>query len=249
MIKYLSDDTKYRNVTAKLKDKDVFFTRINVLYKSYGLNCDFLDIWYQSFNENYVSLISRLDNQFILFLTESSNIQEIKEFLNVLGFSHLLFNEKYSLNFNSYKSEIGLIMKREFIDNRVKENNCIFTTENEYKDVFNFFNSCNSRVVKISDYGYFVTDLHSKVRVDCSKIYSLKFNDKIVSCAIITGDEYSKIISPIATLPHYRNNDYAKSLLNNIEEDNLYLFCEDNLKDCYTKMGFNIIGKWKEIHR
>ena len=160
-----------------------------------------------------------------------------------------MFNEKYSLNFNSYKSEIGLIMKREFIDNKVKENNCIFTTENEYKDVFNFFNSCNSRVVKISDYGYFVTDLHSKVRVDCSKIYSLKFNDKIVCCAIITGDEYSKIISPIATLHQYRNNDYAKSLLNNIEEDNLYLFCEDNLKDCYTKMGFNIIGKWKEIHR
>ena len=53
MIKYLSVDTKYRNVTAKLKDKDVFFTRINVLYKSYGLNCDFLDIWYQSFNEDY----------------------------------------------------------------------------------------------------------------------------------------------------------------------------------------------------
>ena len=53
MIKYLSDDTKYKNVTAKLKDKDVFFTRINVLYKSYGLNCDFLDIWYQSFNEDY----------------------------------------------------------------------------------------------------------------------------------------------------------------------------------------------------
>ena len=93
MIKYLSDDTKYKNVTAKLKDKDVFFTRINVLYKSYGLNCDFLDIWYQSFNEDYVSLISRLDNQFILFLTENSNIQEIEEFLNVLGFSHLLFNE------------------------------------------------------------------------------------------------------------------------------------------------------------
>ena len=83
MIKYLSDDTKYRNVTAKLKDKDVFFTRINVLHKSYGLNCDFLDIWYQSFNENYVSLISRLDNQFILFLTENSNIQEnIKEIVS-----------------------------------------------------------------------------------------------------------------------------------------------------------------------
>ena len=81
MIKYLSNDTKYKNVTAKLKDKDVFFTRINVLYKSYGLNCDFLDIWYQSFNEDYVSLISRLDNQFILFLTENSNIQEIEEFL------------------------------------------------------------------------------------------------------------------------------------------------------------------------
>lgn len=249
MIKYLSDDTKYKNVTAKLKDKDVFFTRINVLYKSYGLNCDFLDIWYQSFNEDYVSLISRLDNQFILFLTENSNIQEIEEFLNVLGFSHLLFNEKYSLNFNSSKSETGLIMKREFIDNNIKENNCIFTTNNEYKDVFNFFNNCNSSVVKISDYGYFVTDLHSKVRVNCSKIYSLEQKDKIVSCAIITGDERCKIISPIATLPQYRNNDYAKSLLNNVKEDNLYLFCEDNLKECYTKMGFNIIGKWKEIHR
>ena len=171
MIKYLSDDTKYKNVTAKLKDKDVFFTRINVLYKSYGLNCDFLDIWYQSFNEDYVSLISRLDNQFILFLTENSNIQEIEEFLNVLGFSHLLFNEKYSLNFNFSMSETGLIMKREFINNNVKENNCIFTTVNEYKGVFNFFNNCNSTVVKIADYGYFATDLHSKVRVNCSKIY------------------------------------------------------------------------------
>lgn len=249
MIKYLSVDTKYRNVTAKLKDKDVFFTRINVLYKSYGLNCDFLDIWYQSFSEDHVSLISRLDNQFILFLTVNSNIEEIEEFLNVLGFSHLLFNEKYSLSFNSSKSETGLIMKREFVDNTIIENNCIFTTNNEYKDVFNFFNTCNSTVVKISDYGYFATDLHSKVRVNCSKIYSLKVNDKIVSCAIVTGDERCKIISPIATLPQYRNNDYAKSLLNNVKEDNLYLLCEDKLKECYTKMGFNIIGKWKEIHR
>ena len=146
-------------------------------------------------------------------------------------------------------SETGLIMKREFINNNVKENNCIFTTVNEYKGVFNFFNNCNSTVVKIADYGYFATDLHSKVRVNCSKIYSLELKDKIVTCAIITGDEYSKIISPIATLPQYRNNDYAKSLLNNVKEDNLYLFCEDDLKECYTKMGFNIIGKWKEIHR
>lgn len=97
--------------------------------------------------------------------------------------------------------------------------------------------------------GILQSDLHSKVRVNCSKIYSLELKDKIVSCAIITGDEYSKIISPIATLPQYRNNDYAKSLLNNVKVDNLYLFCEDDLKECYTKMGFNIIGKWKEIHR
>ena len=248
MITYLSDDAKYKEIAVKLNGKDVFFTRINVLYKAYGLDCNFLDIWYQSIDEKYVSLISRLDNQFILFLTENSDIKEIYEFLNLLGFSHLLFNEKYSIDFHCARCDTGLIMKRECLVNS-KDIGCTFTTNNEYKEVFNFFNSCNSSVVKISDYGYFVTDLHSKVRVNCSKIYSLKEDDKIVSCAIITGDEYSEIISPIATLPQYRNKDYAKGLLNNVREDNLYLFCEDNLQDCYTKMGFNIIGKWKEIHR
>lgn len=249
MIKYLTEDNKYKVVIDKLNDKDLFFTRINVLYNTYGLNYNFFDIWYQSINGEYVSLISRLDNQFILFLTENSDTQEIEKFLLVLGFSNLLFDDKYSLYFENAVIYTGPIMRKTRVLQVNQMDNCKLIINSEYKDVYNFFNSCNSTDVSISDYGAFATDIHSKIRKNCSKIYSLYKNENFVSCAIITGDCHNKIISPIATLPEYRGNGFAKYLVNSIDEDELCLFCEYELEEFYDNIGFMTVGKWKEIHR
>lgn len=254
MIKYIDSNKQYEEIKNTFSGEDTFLTRLNVLFTSYGVNESFLDFWYQVLpcdeDSKAVSLIARLDSDFILCLTEKSDLNEIQEFLNILNFSSVLFNNKYALNLVGDSYKIGCILKRKNID--FKNNNSLLEIKYNYpyKELFSFFNNCNSDDVKIKDYGSFATDLNCKIKGGCGKTYCLVENSEILSACITTFDSVNTIISPVATLENMRKKGYATHLINSIKAENICVYCSDDYRaDVYTKMGFVNSGEWKEVYR
>lgn len=254
MIKYIDSNKQYEEFKNTFNGEDTFLTRLNVLFTAYGVNESFLDFWYQSppcgEDNKAVSLIARLDSDFILCLTEKSDLNEVQEFLNILNFSSALFNNKYALNLVSDSYRIGCILKRKNID--FKNNNSLMEIKYNcpYKELFSFFNNCNSDYVKIKDYGSFATDLNCKIKMGCCKTYCLIKDKKIISACITTLDSANTIISPIATLENMRKKGYATQLINSIKAENICVYCSNDYRvDVYTKMGFVKSGEWKEVYK
>jgi predicted GNAT family acetyltransferase len=102
----------------------------------------------------------------------------------------------------------------------------------------------------LPDYGDFVTGLYGKIRNNTAKIRSIYNDYNIVSCCITVTDNINTIINAVGTDKNYRNKDYAKTLIYNMSGKNTYLYCNDDIHTViYEKMGFKIVGKWKEIYR
>ena len=123
--------------------------------------------------------------------------------------------------------------------------------EDNYKKVYEFFNSQKCDDVKINSYGDFATDLFSKVRCGVSRVFSIYENDKIISCMIATGDKVNTIIGPVATSKEFQNCGLARNLIYSVDDtQNVYLYCKDDEHtQIYRKMGFVPDGEWKEIYR
>ncbi|MCH5202866.1 MAG: hypothetical protein J1F17_06630 [Oscillospiraceae bacterium] len=267
MITYIDKVSEFEKAVSSFQIHNPFLTKILISYKSYGLDYFYTDYWYQKTKDGFTSLIFRCDGQFVLCLTDKSDLIEISTFLNMLGFRSLLYDNKYNLNINATEQHTGVIMRLDsheqlFTHKKIncneKNYNFKICKENNLKRIYSFFNSMNSGDVQISEYGSFAKDLHSKIRSGCGVVYSLnKYNEnqeEIVSCCITITDGYNGIIGPVATKHEYRQKDFAKSLISciNSEENckKLFLFCMDDIrKEIYTKMGFITVGKWKEIYQ
>lgn len=267
MITYIDKVSEFEKAISSFQINNAFLTKILIAYKSYGLDYPYTDYWYQKTKDDFTSLIFRVDGQFVLYLTDKSDLSEISSFLNLLDFKSLLYDNKYNLSIIGKEQYTGVIMRlhssEQLFNHRdinSNEENYSFEIckESNLKRIYSFFNSLNSKDVQIPDYGSFATDLHSKIRSGCGVVFSLykyiKFKSEMVSCCITLTDGYNGIIGPVATKQEYRQRDFAKALISRTNTDrnyeNLFLLCMDDIrKEIYTKMGFTPVGKWKEIYR
>jgi hypothetical protein len=245
MIKYIDKDDTFMGVITALK-QDTFLTKISIVYKAYGIS-KYADFWYQYRNEKYTSMLMRVGGDFVLYLSDESDMYEISEFLKVVGFNRVLYNAEYKLSIDNIKENIGVIMKLSSGINGLDGN---IGEENNYKEVYGFFKGLNSKSLELPEYGDFVTDLYSKVRCKLTKVKSIYNDNKIVSCCITVSDNINTIVNAVGTDKNYRNKDYAKNLIHNMKGENTYLYCNDDIHTViYEKMGFKTVGKWKEIYR
>ncbi len=268
MINYIDKDCEFENALTYFQIHDAFLTKILITYKTYGINFQYTDYWFQKNGEEYTSLIFRIDGQFVLYLTDNSNLEEIESFIELIGFNSILYDNKYSIKIGCRKIFSGAIMKLVNPEILLKHRYININDEDDYqfeickednfKRIFNFFNSVNSDDVKISSYGSFATDLFSKMRSGCADVFSIykykKLHSEIVSCCVVLNDGFNSIIGPVATLKEYRKKDFAKALISNVnaenKQKNIILFCKNDVrKEIYEKMGFMPVGQWKEVYR
>lgn len=250
MIKYIEEGSLFSQIQDSFENHDTYLTKINSVFKAYGIGVKGIDFWFQQNQSEYTSLILKTDGNIVLYLTQNTDTTELSEFINVIGYSSVLFDNNYKLQIPCSRQSQGIVMKlcKKHVPN---ENHINITIEDNYKKVFEFFNSLSCDDVKINSYGDFATDLFSKIRCGASKVLSIYENERIVSCMIATGDDANTIVGPIATAKGFQNCGLGRGLINSLDNtENIYLYCKDDEHThIYKRMGFTSCGEWKEIYR
>ena len=250
MIKYIEDERLFSQIIESFENHDTYLTKINSVFKAYGIGVKGIDFWFQQNQSEYTSLILKSDSNIVLYLTPKTDITELSEFLCVIGYLSVLFDSSYKLQIPCSSQSQGIVMKL-YEKHRPDKSSLNIVTEDNYKRVFEFFNSLNCDDVKINSYGDFATDLFSKIRCGASKVFSVYENEKIVSCMIATGDEVNTIVGPVATAKEYQNLGLGRELIYSLDNtQSVFLYCKDDEHTLiYRRMGFVPCGKWKEIYR
>ena len=254
MIKIIDINFNPLQNIFNLDSNDTFLCRIGSLYNTYGIDKSFVNFWLQlDDNSHITSVISMLDFQMTLYLTQNSNIEEIEEFIYIIGAKSVLTDYKYNLKLNSFNKLSGDILKFDYKFNMQTVSNQINTTPPKVKDLYKLLNSVYGN--NFADQNSFCLDVSHKLLKRTSRIYSITDKGELVSCAMTVAEfQNTAIIGAVATLKSSRSNGLATDLVMRFadkltqEGKSVYVYTDNSkINEFYNKIGFNKDGKWNEF--
>lgn len=237
MIKLIKDN--YCDIFDFCAD-DLYSVRIKSLLLAYGTKYDFASFYCQYINNELTAVISKLDGDFTISANEYADVNEIEEFLTIIGFSTILCDG--SLSFNLKFSE-GIVMrcdKKPEIFNR-------YAVINEYPRLMDLFNFAD---YDKADFESWYVDISHRIRHNCAKAYTLCINDEIISSAVYSAIyNNDAVLSAVKTEPEFRRMGYASTLVSHMLCDikgTVFLMRDkDRNEEFYNKLGFENTGKWR----
>lgn len=234
----LLDETFCPEIYGK---KDIFSVKIFSLFRAYGTKYPFIRFYAQKSDGEVTAVICILDNDITLsYIQNKADIEELTEFVNVMGFSTLLCDDAFLLD-REYDS--GIIMSSE----RKTEIACDYTDVDEYPYLFDLFNFVDYGNV---DFESWYVDISHRIRHGCAKAVTLNVDGEIISSAIFSSIyENDAILTAVQTKPEFRKSGYASALVSAMCCDvtgTVFLMREkDKNESFYKKLLFDNIGKWR----
>lgn len=254
MIKIHQGDFDIKNYLDKFPGDDPFVCRIASLFNAYKELIPFADFWVQlDKNKNGVAALSRLGTQFVLYLTDSADLEEIASFIRVAGASSLLMDGRYTLDLKSKRESAGRIMRYIFPKPQLLENDHVISPK--LKDVYNLLVENFPDNSNLPDCESFCLDISFKQRRNTSRVYGIEDKEgSLVSCAMTVAETKScAVIGAVATGKGYRNKGFGTYMTKYItsclfrEKKKIYLYREENKNEkFYNTAGYINCGTWKE---
>lgn len=224
---------------------------IEALIKTYGFNTSFAMFWIQELDGKITAAVSKVDSHVIVAAEDGFDLQELKEFLNVIGFSSLL-GEKWVLDDLGFKiSEKGIIMKYSSLA-MTDENNepMAFACEPPYRKIYNLLKEPDAFGESIPAYEDWLCDLSARVRNNCARVLFREKEDRCISCGMFTFESDSgAVIGAVATHKDYRSMGYASDIVKELctaaqkEKKDVFLMCREDKVSFYKKLEFEITGE------
>lgn len=225
-------------------ENDIFFQRIFSDYKT--LSC-FNDVmFYACIDEDVSAVISKVGGNVTLSASKNAPLDEIREFLNVTGFSKILCDNEFSEYFKGRKEQ-GMILKIQGGCTWDCKANQLYSENLKdmfalVKNVFGFD----------GDYFTWVADLSHRMRHNSAHLYGIYCEDKLISGAFsLFETEKSTVISSVATLEEYRHQGLGESVVKTVIAENnkdCFVFTEiEKTENWYKNMGFVPCKMWSEI--
>lgn len=241
MIKLIDNFEEYNFSSF---ENDIFFQRILSDYKT--LSCFDDVIFYVCEDEEISAVISKVGGNVTLSAKETAPFEEIREFLNVTGFSKILCNNEFSEHFDGRK-EYGKILKI--------QGGCNFSCKAEklYSENLKDMHGLVCNVFGFDgDYFTWIADLSHRMRHDSAHLYGIYCDDKLVSGAFsLFETEKSAVISSVATLREYRHQGFGERVVKTVIAENskeLFVFTEnERTESWYKNMGFVPCEMWSEF--
>lgn len=222
------------------KQRDIYSVKILSLLKSYGTKYNFAVFYRQIIDGNVTAILSKLDNDFTLAVSDDFDDSELVHFFVVSGYSSITCSEVFEFG---AKYEYGYVMASDTkIDDYMQG-----TTLDEYPklmDLYNFIDYQNQ------DFKSWYVDISHRVRHGTAKAYTLNVGDNIISSGILSSviDDYS-ILTGVRTEDEFRGMGYGSCLVNSICNDvkgTVYIMRHKDLNESfYNKIGFENVGKWR----
>lgn len=252
MIKIADKDFDVDNLLRPLSKDNPFGCRIYSLYNCYDSSLPFVDFWVQIVNNICVSAIARLGTQFIVQLSDLSDVEEISSFLRVAGTTSILCDNKYKLDVFSEKKKSGAVLK--FFGSP-------YEIEEEYqlcsptiREAYELLVLCKEEGFEAPDFESFNLDVSHKLRHNAIRMIGLKEDGKLKAVAMTVAEtETDAVLGAVASHPQCRNKGYGsfmvKSLTNELLRENKSIYLHraiDKNISFYSNLGYKVQGKWCE---
>lgn len=223
-----------------------YAARISALAKTYGFGYDFVLFWVQYINDEPVAAVSRIDGNMSVCCTEKADYDELKEFINTVGFSSLSCRKEVLGKLGLTASKSSFIVK--YKGAYAPADPCVLW-DYDKKEVFELLCACG---FEMGDYGMFLADYCSKLNKGTAKLAVCAENGLNACASALFIGEKSVLLGAVATRETARGKGYAsklvKALADIFGDKTVYLFCRnDSLLAFYEKIGFESDGIWVEV--
>lgn len=252
MIKIADKDLNPAPLLERLSREDPFGCRIYSLYKSYDYTLPFVDFWVQGKENMCTGAIARLGTQFILRLTDASDLEEISSFLRVAGATSILCDNKYKLDVFSENVKSGAVLKFFGSPYKIEESYNVVTPE--IKETYELLRLCKEEGFEAPDFESFNLDVSHKLRHHTIRMIGIREDSVLQAVAMTVAEtDTDAVLGAVASHPEYRNRGYGAYMVQVLtnallaENKNIYLHrAMDKNVRFYSRLGYKVYGKWSE---
>ena len=245
----------YIEIINAVSQSDPFACRIISLYNSYSPELAFVDYWLlQNDDGDYTGAIARNGSNFILFLTEHSDIDEVSSFMRVAGASAVICDGKYELELNGCKTLTGKVLVRTvpFDD----EDNGLTFSEPDIKAVYEMIVKSADENFNPPPFDEFYVDVNHKLRHNTARLVGIDEDGICVASAMTVAESpNSAVLGAVSCDPNFRRRGFGSALIKYLtnmlvaENKSVYLHRAQNANvDFYKSLGFEEYGTWREYY-
>ncbi len=210
---------------------DFLTTKIEANLLSYGNKTDFLYVWYQQSGVDITALLCKFEQSIIIVADASADFDEIKEFLNVVGFKNLQSTpfvlNKLGFDYNEYQ----VVFK-------MAEKGGTLPPMPSIKTVYEIlYGEENPHIKKVDFEGFYVDLCHRIRHVTAAAV----LNESAV-CVASHITKTKAVISGVATNKNARNMGLGSlalnELLKSLDGRKIFAAAENSVVPFYIKNGF-----------
>lgn len=254
MINSANDADSFIKEVQAISAVDPFACRIISLCNSYKPDLVFVDYWLvQNDSGKNTGAIARNGSNFILFLTDDSDIEEISSFMRIAGASAVICDGKYQLDFSGGKTLEGkVLVKAEAFDD---EDDLSFI-EPDIKSAYGLIQKSADENFVPPNFEDFYVDVNHKLRHNTSRLLGIEENGVPAAVAMTVAEsDNAAVLGAVSCDPEYRRRGFGSSLIKHItnilvgEKKSVYLHrAENDNVEFYKNLGFTEYGSWREYY-
>ena len=228
-------------------NRDVFGTRIKAYYTCYGTDFDFVKFWAQ-YGENgeMTAVVSRIDGDATI-CAENADAQELKEFLNIVGFRTVQCEKSLAEKLGGGDFEQGYVVRCEKAE---KYNRAEIKKHFELREIYDIIKPEN--LTGVGDYLPWLSDTTYRVNRGAAEGRIAVLDGENAGCAMVLfRTDCAALLGAVATRPQFRGRGAARSLVLGLAEDELRqgrrveLLCrKSSIVEFYKSIGFDVINEW-----
>ena len=250
MIYYINCKDKEK-ISKALKlcgnSADIYSCRILCLIESYKDYDGMISLWIQYDQNNYpTAVIIKYGSDITLSFGENADIDEIREFIALVGASSVLSRIKL---FDGSESGIIMRLAGKKTDNR-RNNNPDVDFSPDLSAVHKLLRVCSGKGFQCPSYEDFILDTSHKLRHGCAECCAVMSGDELLSYAMTAAmTDKSAIIGAVCTRPEYRGNGYGSVcvtyLIDRLGNKEIFIMRErEENESFYKKLGFENCGEF-----
>ena len=236
MIERITDETEFETWDSR----DIFSVRILSLLKSYGCKYQFATYFKQVVDGKITAIMSKLDGDFTLSITDDADSDELVHFFCVTGYTSITCSDKFILG---SRYDEGVVM---YSDAKM-DYSLVGVTVDEYPKLMDLFNFVDYNTM---DFKSWYVDISHRVRHGTAKAYTLCMGEDIIASGILSAiiDGHA-IITAVRCGVEFRGMGYGSALVSAICNDvsgRVHLMRDDGMnEDFYKRLGFVDNGRWR----
>ncbi|MBE6720542.1 MAG: GNAT family N-acetyltransferase [Ruminococcaceae bacterium] len=236
MIEKITDESGFEG----WKNNDIFSVRIMSLLKSYGCKYGFATYYKQIVDGNITAILSKLDGDFTLSITDSADTEELIHFFCVTGYTSITCSDDFTFG---ARYDEGVTM---YCDAK-KDYRLSGVTIDEYPKLMDLFNFVD---YQSQDFKSWYVDISHRVRHGTAKAYTLCLDDDIIASGILSAiTENGAILTAVRCQNEFRGMGYGSTLVAAICNDvacRVHIMRDDGMNEhFYERLGFINNGRWR----